>query len=218
MSVARGQRGWKRHPDGGSIGFGGSPSSTIRSRSRLRFGSGIGIAASSASRVGHDRLRVELLRRRELDDLAQVHHGDPVRDVAHDAQVVRDEQVREAELVLEVVEQVDDLRLDRDVERGDRLVEQDQPRLERERAGDADPLALAAGELVRDSGWRAPAPGRPVSSSSRTRGRTSSLVRAACSGAPMICPTRLRGFSDANGSWKTICISRRSGPQRPLAE
>ena len=26
----------------------------------------------------------------------------------------------------------------------------------------------------------------------------------------MICPTRLRGFNDANGSWKTICIS----PQR----
>ena len=28
---------------------------------------------------------------------------------------------------------------------------------------------------------------------------------------PMIWPTRLRGLSDANGSWKTICISRRSG-------
>ena len=27
----------------------------------------------------------------------------------------------------------------------------------------------------------------------------------------MICPTRLRGFSDAYGSWKTSCISRRSG-------
>ena len=27
----------------------------------------------------------------------------------------------------------------------------------------------------------------------------------------MIWPTRLRGFSDANGSWKIICISRRSG-------
>ena len=27
----------------------------------------------------------------------------------------------------------------------------------------------------------------------------------------MICPMRLRGFSEANGSWKTICISRRTG-------
>ena len=57
-----------------------------------------------------------------LDDLAVVHDRDPVGDVADDADVVGDEEVGEAELVLEVVEQVDDLRLDRDVERGDRLV------------------------------------------------------------------------------------------------
>ena len=64
-------------------------------------------------------------------------------------QVVGHEQVGEPELVLEVVEQVDDLRLHRDVERGHRLVEHDQARLERQRASDADALALAAGELVR---------------------------------------------------------------------
>ena len=35
--------------------------------------------------------------------------------------------------------------------------------------------------------------------------------RAARSGVARICATRLRGFSDACGSWKTICISRRIG-------
>ena len=55
----------------------------------------------------------------------------------------------EAELVLQVLEQVDDAGLDRDVERRHRLVEHEQLRVERERAGDADALALAAGELVR---------------------------------------------------------------------
>ena len=55
-------------------------------------------------------------------------------DVAHDRQVVRDEEVREPELVLQIFEQVHDLRLDRDVERRDRLVEHDQRRVERERA------------------------------------------------------------------------------------
>ena len=69
-----------------------------------------------------------------------------------DPEVVRDEHVRQVELVLQVVEQVDDLRLDRDVECGDRLVGDDQLRVQREGAGDADALALAAGELVRDSG------------------------------------------------------------------
>ena len=63
--------------------------------------------------------------------------------------VVRDEQVGELQLVLEVHQQVDDLRLDRDVQRRNRLVPDDQVRIERERPGDADALALAAGELVR---------------------------------------------------------------------
>ena len=45
--------------------------------------------------------------------------------------------------------QVEDLRLDRDVERRDGLVGDDQLRIERERAGEADALALPARELVR---------------------------------------------------------------------
>src|SRR5581483_5742759 len=51
--------------------------------------------------------------------------------------------------LLELEEQVHDLRLDRDVERGDRLVEDQELGLERERARDADALALPARELVR---------------------------------------------------------------------
>ncbi len=48
-----------------------------------------------------------------------------------------------------VGQQIDDLRLDRDVECGHRLVGDDELRLDRKRAGNADPLALPAGELVR---------------------------------------------------------------------
>ena len=44
-------------------------------------------------RVRHDRPRVELVGRRELDDLAEVHHRDPVAHVANDAEVVRNEEV-----------------------------------------------------------------------------------------------------------------------------
>ena len=85
----------------------------------------------------------------DLDDLAEVHHRDLVADVAHDGQVVRDEHVREAELVLQVLEQVDHAGLDRHVERGHWLVEHEQVGVEREGARDADALALPAGELVR---------------------------------------------------------------------
>src|SRR4051812_44525549 len=87
----------------------------------------------------------------ELDDLAEVHHRDAVADVPHDAEVVGDEDDRQAELGLQLLEQVDDLRLDRDVERGDRLVGDDELRLQRDRARHADALALAAGELVREA-------------------------------------------------------------------
>ena len=99
--------------------------------------------------VGVHRVLVESSSVADLDDLAEVHDGDAVGDVPDDRQVVGDEDVGEAELVLQVLEQVDDLRLDRHVEGGDRLVADDELGLERERAGDADALALAAGELVR---------------------------------------------------------------------
>jgi hypothetical protein len=62
---------------------------------------------------------------------------------------VGDEEVCELEVGLEVFEQVDDLGLDRDVERRHRLVADDEVRVEREGAGEADPLALTAGKLMR---------------------------------------------------------------------
>jgi hypothetical protein len=69
--------------------------------------------------------------------------------VPDDRQVVRDQHEREVVLALQVAQQVEDLCLDRDVERRDGLVGDDQLRLQRERARDADALTLAAGELVR---------------------------------------------------------------------
>src|SRR5262245_50364748 len=94
------------------------------------------------------RVGVELLRRRDLDDLAQVHHCHARRDVLDDREIVRDEEIGEPELRLEILEQVHDLGLDRDVERGHRLVGDDELRIHREGPRDADALALAAGELV----------------------------------------------------------------------
>ena len=64
-------------------------------------------------------------------------------------EVVRDEQVGEVQALLQVDQQVDDLRLDVDVERRDRLVGDDELGRDRERARDRDALPLAARELVR---------------------------------------------------------------------
>jgi len=96
-----------------------------------------------------NRALVEHVRRRLLDDHAEIHDGDPIRDMADDAEIVCDEHVGEPELVLEVVQEVDDLGLDGYVERGHRLVCDDQPGIQGERPRDADALSLPARELVR---------------------------------------------------------------------
>src|SRR3954465_14701192 len=96
------------------------------------------------------RLAVEIVPRPKLDGAAEVHDHHAVRDMADDVPIVGDEDVGGPEVVLQVLEQVEDLRLDRDVERRHRLVADDQLRIDRERTRDADALALAAGELVRE--------------------------------------------------------------------
>jgi hypothetical protein len=49
---------------------------------------------------------------------------------------------------LQILEQIEDLRLNGDVEGGDRLVRNDQLRGRDQCAGDSDSLSLAAGELM----------------------------------------------------------------------
>jgi DNA-binding transcriptional LysR family regulator len=79
---------------------------------------GIGV-----KRVGEERPFVG-----DLDDLAEIHHRDPVADMGDDGEIMGDEEVGQPQLVLQVHEQVHDLRLNRDVQGGNGLV------------GDADPL------------------------------------------------------------------------------
>jgi hypothetical protein len=57
---------------------------------------------------------------------------------------MRDEQHREAEALLEILEQVEHLRLNRDVQGRDGLVRNDEVRLDGQRPRDADALALPA--------------------------------------------------------------------------
>ena len=72
-----------------------------------------------------------------------------VGHVAHRGEVVRDQQVGDIVLRLDVLQQVHHLRADRHVQRRDRFVQHDQPRPRGQRAGERDALALSAAELVR---------------------------------------------------------------------
>jgi len=91
----------------------------------------------------------DALRRPGLDDPAEVHDRDPVRDVGNDGELVRDEHRRQVQRLEQVVEQVEDLRLNRSVERAHRLVRDQELRLHRKSACDRYALSLSAGQLAR---------------------------------------------------------------------
>ncbi len=95
------------------------------------------------------RVVVDVVPAGRLDDLPQVHDRDPVGQVPHHRQVVRDEQIGEVELALQVLQQVDDLRLDGDVQGRNRFVANDEGRVDRQRPRDPDALPLAARKLMR---------------------------------------------------------------------
>ena len=94
-------------------------------------------------------MREELRRRAALHHQAAVQHADLVAQVVDHRQVVADEQIAHAELLLQVLHEVEHLGLHRHIERAHRLVGHDELGPGDEGARDGDALALAAGELVR---------------------------------------------------------------------
>ena len=95
------------------------------------------------------RIGEQLIGHRDLDDPAQVHDRDPVADVLDHRQVVGDEQVGQPELLLQLFQQVEHLRLDGHVQRGDGFIANDQLGVDCQCPGDADALPLPSGKLVR---------------------------------------------------------------------
>src|SRR4030095_7377890 len=104
---------------------------------------------------------------------------DAVRDVADDGEVVSNEQIGKALSLLQVLEQVDDLRLYGDIERGDGLVRHDEAWVRRNRARDADALALTAGKLTRVAIHMAPRQAAP-----RAQGGDAVAALPAAAGRP----------------------------------
>jgi hypothetical protein len=99
--------------------------------------------------VGRRRLLVDLLRGAHLLDPTVRHHGDPIRHRQGLFLIVRHVDERDADLLL------DRLQLDLEglaelrVEGAERLVEQQDRRVQDQGASEGDPLLLTAGELVR---------------------------------------------------------------------
>ena len=140
---------WNTQPDGGASGLGNSPLDQSRRTRLLDAGIGNRRGVEQQLGVGMQRPLAQFVAIGGLHHAAEIHDDDARRDVPHHGEVVRDEEIGQAALALQCFQQIDDLPLDRHVERRHRLVADDELRLDRERARDADALALAAGELVR---------------------------------------------------------------------
>jgi hypothetical protein len=112
---------------------------------------GVGNGYRGQERLGVrvTRSAVDLFDGPNLDDLSEVHDGHAVCDVSNDREIVRNEQIRQAELTLQVLQQVDDAGLNADVEGRYGFVEHQQLGFDSERSRDTDPLTLATRELVR---------------------------------------------------------------------
>src|SRR5690348_826782 len=92
---------------------------------------------------------IDFVTVRNFDDFAEIHNRNTLADVLDHSQIVRDEEIGQMQLLLQILEQVDYLRLDRNVERRHRLVEHEETRAHCERPRDPDALALPARELMR---------------------------------------------------------------------
>jgi len=100
-------------------------------------------------RIGVHRLFIQRGPGTFLDDAPEIHHRDAIGNAPHHREVVCDEQIGEAQLALQILQQVDDLRLNRNVQRRDRLVQNQQPWRQRQCARETNSLPLPAGEFPR---------------------------------------------------------------------
>ena len=84
-----------------------------------------------------------------LDDSTAIHHRHRIGIAGHHTEVMGDENERGAGLARQLLEQIEDLRLHRDIERGGRLVGHDQFGLAGQRHRDHGALTHASGILMR---------------------------------------------------------------------
>ena len=110
---------------------------------------GIRQRRDQAPRVRMQRIGKQHLRRRPLHNPPGIHHDDLMRDLRHHSQIMADELDGHPDPLLQLLHQVQDLRLDRHIERRRRLIRDQQCRLARQRHRDHRALAHAARQLMR---------------------------------------------------------------------
>ncbi|KAG1244961.1 hypothetical protein G6F65_021513 [Rhizopus arrhizus] len=108
-----------------------------------------GQAVDQAHRVRMLRAVQHVVDLAVFDDAAGVHHGHVVGQTGHNGQIMRDPDQAGAVLLRQLLHFGQDLRLDGDVQRGGRLIRDDQVGAVQHGNGNGHALAHAARQLVR---------------------------------------------------------------------
>ena len=91
---------------------------------------------------------IDRIGRADFHNLTQIHHRDIVREKAHHAQIVGDENHGRPEHLLNLQQKIDDCGLNRYIQGRNRLVTDDQIGPAGQSAGNTDPLLFTAAELA----------------------------------------------------------------------
>ena len=86
--------------------------------------------------------------RGDFNNPSEVHDSHTLAQVFDYGEIVGNKEVGQTELLLDVIEQVDDLGLNREIEGGDGFIGNDQFGFHCQGAGDTDALPLPAGEFM----------------------------------------------------------------------
>src|SRR5699024_5245938 len=78
---------------------------------------------------------------------AAAQHADGIGDLAYHRKIVRDEDIGQAQILLQLIQQADDLGLHRDIQSGDSLIQNHEFRFDDKRPGNRNALALASRKL-----------------------------------------------------------------------
>ena len=154
----------------------------------------------------------DIAYRADLDHPAGVHHSNTVGALGDHAHVVGDQHHRCAAISSQLFKQSDDLRLDRYIERGGRLIGDDQLRVSGQCQGDHHALTHAAGELMRvsDRCVRAPPECRLIRAVRWHAGVASLVLPPRCVWMVSISwlPIDTSGLRAVSGSWNIAPILR----------
>ena len=101
--------------------------------------------------AGQQSLRIGMARCLEqigcliaLDHTPQIHHHHLARHMFHNSQIMADKHIGQFEVAAQLIQQIENLRLHRHIQRRCRLVANHNARFQNQRAGNGHTLALPA--------------------------------------------------------------------------